>query len=131
MCGEGLAQIYATGGLAFGKVNDTATLSTLPGQVNSTGNFGFAYGCGGIFGPNCFAGNDSRVSAGWSGGVGAEQRLGRNLSVKLDYLHVDLGRRGYTMIGSLSPGANFAASFLNTGASASFDLVRAGINYRF
>jgi outer membrane immunogenic protein len=123
--------LYATGGLAYGKVNESATLSLAPGQVNSSGNFGFGFGCGSFLGPNCFAGGGSRVSAGWSAGVGGEQRITRNWSVKLEYLHVDLGRGHGTMLGNLPTGVPFLASFLNTSSSATFDLVRAGVNYRF
>ncbi len=125
--------LYATGGLAYGRVNQSATLALPAGQSNSSGNFGFGYGCGPIYSlsANCFAGGASRVSTGWSAGVGGEQRITRNWSVKLEYLHVDLGRGNATMLGNLPPGVPLAASFLNASSSATFDLVRAGLNYRF
>ena len=125
--------LYATGGLAYGRISQSATLALPAGQSNSSGNFGFGYGCGPFYGlsANCFAGGASRVSTGWSAGVGGEQRITRNWSVKLEYLHVDLGRGNATMLGSLPPGVPLAASFLNASSSATFDLVRAGVNYRF
>jgi len=123
--------LYATGGLAYGKVNDSASIDLPPGQQNSVGNFGYAFSCGGIYGsPTCFAGSDSRVSAGWAIGAGGEQRITHNLTMKVEYLHVDLGDGSTRMNGSLAVGG-FTPSFLNAKSHATIDLVRLGVNYRF
>jgi outer membrane immunogenic protein len=124
--------LYATGGFAYGKANDSATVVLPPGQANSVGNFGYAFSCGAPYGgPVCFAGDPSRISAGWTAGAGGEQRITTDLSVKLEYLHVDLGVGSYRMIGSLYAGTPYTPSFLNAGSRAAFNLVRAGLNYRF
>jgi len=125
--------LYATGGLAYGKVEDSATVSLPSGQSNSSGNSGFAYACGPLYGlsASCFAGAASRISAGWTVGAGGEQRITQNLSLTLDYLHVDLGRGSYRMAGSLYSGTPFTSSLLNASSNAAFDLVRLGLNYRF
>lgn len=124
--------IYATGGLAIGRVNETANVSLPPGASNSIGNFGYAFACGPFYGLGaCFAGAASRNAVGWTAGLGGEKRFTPNLSLKLEYLHIDLGSSGYPMIGSLYSGAPFTPSVLNANSSATIDLVRAGLNYRF
>ncbi|CAN5340984.1 hypothetical protein BH10PSE10_BH10PSE10_23880 [soil metagenome] len=46
--------LYGMGGLAYGKVNETANITLLPGNSNSAGNFSYEYACGGIYGgPTC------------------------------------------------------------------------------
>jgi outer membrane immunogenic protein len=122
--------LFATGGLAYGKVNETTSTALPAGATNSIGNFNYGYGCGGIYGgPDCFAGAQSRTSVGWSAGAGAEFAISRGVIVKLEYLHVDLGSR------SFSSGAQHYStqygSLLNVASGAAFDLVRAGVNFRF
>lgn len=125
--------LYATGGLAYGKVDDSAALSLPSGQSNSSANFGYGYACGPVYGlgASCFGGATSRVAAGWAAGAGGEQRITQNVSLTLEYLHVDLGHGSYRMTGSLPSGAPFTPSVLNAGSNAAFDLVHAGLNYRF
>lgn len=124
--------LYATGGLAYGRVKDSATVVIAPGQQNSVGNSGYAFACGGIYGSStCFAGSESRTSLGWTAGAGGEHRLTKNLSLRLEYLHVDLGHANYSMIGYLPAGAGFNPSVLSVRSSATFDVIRAGLNYRF
>jgi outer membrane immunogenic protein len=125
--------LYATGGFAYGKVNESATVSlTTPGISMSSNGFGYAYYCGPFFSQaSCFAGSSSRIATGWAAGVGGEQRFTRNLSLKVEYLHVDLGSASYRLAGSLAAGAPFTPGFLNASSSATIDMVRAGLNYRF
>jgi outer membrane immunogenic protein len=122
--------LYATGGLAYGKVNASASVVLPPGLSNSSGNFGFGYGCGAIYGGStCFAGSGSRTSAGWTAGGGAEYRFTRNVSVKLEYLYVNLGNNAFPL-----PAAHFTTllpSVLNASGETAFNLVRVGVNYRF
>ena len=94
---------YATAGLAFGDVSGSE------GDVPANGAAG--------------SGNAYRV--GWTAGAGIEAALAPHLSVKLEYLHVDLGA-----------GPVFTDTFSNgqtTPQHVSFrsDLIRAGINYSF
>jgi outer membrane immunogenic protein len=122
--------IYATGGLAFGRVNSSANFTLDPGQSNSIGLLGYGFGCGGIYGSStCFAGGSARTSAGWTAGAGAEYLVTTNVSFRLEYLHVNLGRDCWEL-----PAVNFFGlkpSLLNASTDAAFNIVRFGINYRF
>ena len=122
--------LFATGGLAYGRVEESASIVLPPGVSNSQGNFGSGYACGGIYGDStCFAGSASRVSTGWTAGAGTEFRINQHASVKLEYLYVNLGSGSFPLLaahpGTLNP------SVLNASGEASFNLVRAGLNYRF
>ncbi|SEN19414.1 outer membrane beta-barrel protein [Bradyrhizobium sp. OK095] len=124
--------IFATGGLAYGRVSESASVSLPPGASNSIGNFGYAFACGPFYGfASCFAGNSSRIATGWTAGVGGEKRFTQNISLKVEYLHVDLGSGSFPAVGSLYAGTPFAPSFLNARSSTAIDLVRAGVNYNF
>ena len=121
---------FATGGFAYGRISESASIVLPPGASNSQGNFGSGYACGGIYGDaTCFAGSASRVSTGWTAGAGAEYRINRNASVKLEYLHVNLGSGAFPLVAA-HPGA-LNPSILNASSDAAFNLVRAGFNYRF
>ena len=63
--------------------------------------------------------------------LSGEKRFTRNLSLKVEYLHVDLGTGHYPLVGSLYAGAPFTPSFLNASSNATIDIVRAGLNYNF
>lgn len=124
--------IFATGGFAYGRVSESASVSLPPGASNSIGNFGYAFACGPFYGlGSCFAGSSSRIATGWAAGIGGEKRFTQSLSFKVEYLHVDLGSGGYPVVGSLYAGAPSAPSFLNARSSVMTDLVRAGLNYNF
>lgn len=64
---------------------------------------------------------ESRMHTGWAAGGGIEYGIRDGWSVKAEYLHVDLGSQDYLPI--LSPS--------KTSVDLQFDLVRAGVNYRF
>ncbi|MCP4621258.1 MAG: porin family protein [Bradyrhizobium sp.] len=121
---------FATGGLAYGKVSENASIVLPPGASNSQGNFGSGYACGGFYGDStCFAGSTSRVSTGWTAGAGTEFRINQHASVKLEYLYVNLGTGSFPLLAA-HPGA-MNPSVLNASGDASFNLVRAGLNFRF
>jgi outer membrane immunogenic protein len=122
--------LFATGGLAYGRVNESASIVLPPGVSNSQGNFGTGYACGGVYGDaTCFAGSASRTSAGWTAGAGGEYRFSPHATVKLEYLHVNLGGNTFALPaahpGGLSP------SIMNASSETAFNLVRLGLNYRF
>lgn len=124
--------LFATGGFAYGRVGESASVSLPPGVSNSIGNFGYAFACGPSYGfASCFTGNSSRIATGWAAGIGGEKRFTQNISLKVEYLHVDLGGSNYPVVGSLYAGTPFAPSFLNAHSSTTIDLVRAGLNYNF
>ena len=124
--------LYATGGLAYGKVDESANVGLAPGLSNSTGNFGFTYACGGIYGSStCFAGSNSRTSAGWTAGAGAEYEFIRNLTLKFEYLYVNLGGNTFA-IRAVNFAGGSTPSFLNVRlGDTAFNLARVGVNYRF
>jgi len=124
--------IYATGGFAYGRVGESASVSLPAGASNSIGNYGYAFACGPFYGLGaCFTGSSSRVATGWAAGLGGEKRFTHNLSLKVEYLHVDLGTGHYPLVGSLYSGTSFTPSFLNASSNATIDIVRAGLNYNF
>jgi outer membrane immunogenic protein len=93
---------YGTGGLAYANVNTIIT--------GNTGN-------------NLTASN-SDWRLGWAAGGGLEYALGRNWSMRAEYMHIDLGR------------VDFSGVALDTNTYAWHDhltdnVLRLGINYRF
>jgi outer membrane immunogenic protein len=104
--------LYGTAGLAFGSVKHTVhaiDTITVPEGVAT-------------FSDVTAKGTKSKV--GWTAGVGAEYALNRNWSVKVEYLYANLGKSSVSF-----PGTgfyNYAAKNKNE-----FQLVRAGVNYRF
>jgi outer membrane immunogenic protein len=128
--------LFATGGFAYGRVD-------APAVINSAGTAGappFFYNCDPAFGGlavNCFAGNSSRTATGFAIGGGGEYMLWHNISVKAEYLFVDLGHGNATdvvaqgtppifVVGSLSP-SSFTAAY----SVVAFHVVRAGLNWKF
>jgi outer membrane immunogenic protein len=63
----------------------------------------------------------SQFRAGWTAGVGVETALSRRWSVKLEFLHVDLGSAQYF---NVVPGVPETVSF-------NADIIRAGVNFHF
>ncbi len=94
--------LYGTGGWAYGRA-----------EAGITGCPVFTVGfCG------------SNDVSGWTAGGGLEYGLAPNWSIKVEYLHVDMGRFNFTTSGGCA----------GTGGCVSpavFDLVRSGVNYRF
>jgi outer membrane immunogenic protein len=116
--------LYATGGLAVGEIKG----SYVDGFVNPAAFNPFA------------AGSFNTTRAGWVVGAGAEAALGRNWSIKAEYLHMDFGNvdQGISANGvplSLTIGAFITT--LSQSVTSSFhahvtdDVFRVGVNYRF
>ncbi len=82
--------IYATGGIAYGNVQ-------YAGSVASNFNGALSFG-----GPTCAAlsvcwqGSSSTASLGWTVGAGLELAVWNNVSLKVEYLFVDLGGASVT-----------------------------------
>ncbi len=104
--------LYATGGLAYGQVRDTGSV------VNPSNP---------VLGGN-FVGAATQTRAGWTAGAGAEWMFARNLSFKVEYLHVDLGS---TDVMWRDITGNFPTSSLTYRYTNRDDIVRAGLNYHF
>jgi outer membrane immunogenic protein len=97
--------LYATGGLAFGKVDSSVSASDPPGF---------------------YAGSYSAVRAGWAAGGGVEYAFTDRISGKVEYLHFDLGNANYTVSNVT---ANSPASWITT-AGVYGDIVRVGFNFK-
>ena len=87
---------YFTGGLALGDINATLPVPVLPGGSVS--------------------------SAGWTVGAGLEVGLVSNVSLKAEYLYVDLGTFNCGLNCGLAPGGNvsFTTSIFRGGANLRF-----------
>lgn len=89
------------------------------GQVMPYGTVGVAYGRGSITEDTGFTSTQTANHFGWTAGVGLEAQATANLSLKAEYLYVDLGSQSYNL-----PGAN-------RDVGQRFGIVRAGVNYKF
>lgn len=103
---------YATGGLADARAEIT---------VNNTNT---VPGCAGAAAP-CMFGNTHKTLWGWAAGGGIEYGMGP-WSMKVEYLHYDLGDRTLTYADPTAPALAFRAN-----GNFSGDMVRGGLNYRF
>jgi outer membrane immunogenic protein len=124
--------LFATGGLAYGKVDEAANVGLSPNApvfAVATAGLGFGFACV-LGGPNCFPGSQSSTRAGWTAGAGAEYEFMHNLTFKMEYLYVNLGSNDFNLTALNSNGAP-APSFLKGSSSDAFNLVRAAINWRF
>jgi outer membrane immunogenic protein len=128
--------LYATGGLAYGRTSAGANFLLTPPAgssniVNRTAG-GFSFDCNAT-GPAyalCYGGSGSHTSLGWSAGAGLEYHVWRNLTAKLEYLHVSLEGQTVTLVSPSppsSPGVAMAYSF----SRENVDIVRVGLNYKF
>jgi outer membrane immunogenic protein len=100
--------IYATGGLAYGGVDTSASLVLTPA---SDGNY---------------SGRASETRAGWAVGAGGEYLFTPNWSVKLEYLYLDFGMTNVRMLDPGRPGTFIDYSFHHRD-----NVFRVGLNYKF
>jgi outer membrane immunogenic protein len=123
--------IYGTGGVAFGEEKADVSIN------NVTITFGTGVLPDGssiicFAGSACVAGSGSRTSAGWTAGGGFEYAIWNNLSIKAEYLFMDLGHLAVQM--RLPPGV---PSTLNNPAVAAdfgegrYHIFRVGLNWHF
>ncbi|MCK1396944.1 porin family protein [Bradyrhizobium sp. 4] len=102
---------YGTGGLAFGEIKTTGTMTGFtPAGVAIAS-----------------VGSNSTTRAGWTAGVGVEGKITQNWSAKLEYLYMDLGTFSsgpFTLAPLSTVSANVSSRFTD-------HILRAGINYQF
>jgi outer membrane immunogenic protein len=105
--------IYGTGGLAFGRVEESGDQ---PSRKAS-----------GVVAID-FPGNLSKTTTGWAAGAGGEWMFARSWSAKIEYLHFDLGNTSVIGLGSnpAADGFGIKYDFKNR-----YNIVRAGVNYHF
>lgn len=110
----GPALLYATGGLAWGRGEMGIDTISITGPVTMSQLSEKAY------------------HVGWTAGAGAEWALGPNLSVKGEWLYVDLGDVSYDPKGLAYAGTpgEFDHHELSDG-SLEFHTFRVGLNWRF
>jgi outer membrane immunogenic protein len=112
--------IYGTGGLAVGRVGHQVqgAVAVTPAGSDTTEitTFG-AYGKPG-----------SGYRFGWVVGAGAEYAVTDAISVKGEFLHINLDGRNFVAAWAQPNSAEAAVAFKNKTA---FELVKAGVNYRF
>jgi outer membrane immunogenic protein len=96
--------LYATGGLAYGEVDTSTTLTE--GALGVSNNF-----------------DTTRI--GWTAGGGVEAWLSPNWTAKVEYLYVDLGSfsNTFTGVGAFTP--------VTLSTHVTDNIVRAGLNYHF
>jgi outer membrane immunogenic protein len=122
--------VYATGGFAYGRVKENVVLNNSNYASLYSGN-GFSFTC--VTGPNCFLGSSSRTATGGTVGAGLEYALSKNISVKAEYLYVNLGRGDHvnvvaqTVIGAYPVPSSYTANY----STLDFQVIRGGINYKF
>jgi outer membrane immunogenic protein len=98
---------YITGGVSYGQVIASASQRV-------TGAFGTVFG------------SASSTHAGWTAGAGAEYAVTDNISLKAEYLFVQLGGVSGSEVGFAPP----VVGSSKTGTLGT-NIVRAGLNWRF
>jgi outer membrane immunogenic protein len=123
--------LYGTGGLAYGGVHSTTSMSIAANNLDGTPVSGVT--------PALNTGSFSGTRTGWTAGAGVEWMFMPGWTTKLEYLHYDLGNVTYatggysinvTETGAL-PGNGIAAIATSTTAQFKGDVVRVGVNYMF
>ncbi|MFC7399912.1 outer membrane protein [Chelatococcus sp. GCM10030263] len=112
--------IYGTGGLAVGRasnrVQGTVAVTAPGSDMSETTSFG-AYGKPG-----------SGYRFGWVVGAGAEYALTDDISIKGEFLHINLAGRNFVAAVPQPDSGEAAVLFKNKTA---FEVMKAGVNYRF
>ena len=113
-------------------------LDTLRARIGFTWDRIFLYGTGGVAfadvtatgfdtgGSSAFV-SESHTRTGWTAGAGVEWAFLNSWSVKVEYLHVDLGKTVHFQ----PPVVVNNFTFQTRDIAVTNDIVRAGLNYRF
>jgi outer membrane immunogenic protein len=109
--------VYGTGGLAYGNV-DTSTSAAFTTNVPGVGSFASTYG-----------GSHSSTQLGYTVGGGVEYAVTDNITLKGEYLYVDLGRSSTTATATSGP--VIAGDSFTTRNNTEFSVARAGVNWKF
>jgi len=114
---------YATGGLAYGGVSASTTVTQTLGGLSDLA-------------PPTWAGSGSfsGTRIGWAAGLGAEWMFFPNWSTSLEYLHYDLGSATYGVSPLVSNTAvikPYTVNTLQSNPPFNGEIVRAGVNYHF
>lgn len=120
--------VYGTGGLAYGRVEASAT--------NTQVFFADPLVSGSS--PHTGAGNISQTRVGWTAGFGGEWKFTRNWSLKAEYLYYNLGTASFSYVSNhfhppvpVGDGALFSSTGLTSSVRFDGSIARAGVNYAF
>jgi outer membrane immunogenic protein len=105
--------LYVTGGLAVADVKANFTFTDTFATALETGSI-------------------SATRAGWVAGLGGEYAFTDRLSLKLEWLHLDLGRVSTTStnLTAFAPPIAFPTNVFTHSINLQSDIVRAGVNFR-
>jgi outer membrane immunogenic protein len=119
--------LYGTSGFAYGRVARSGSWTTSNGFAVGGGGFGIV--C--TSDVTCFTGSSSHVGIGWTAGGGIEYALSAQWRVRAEYIYVSLAANALTET-ALEPTPGVTPSSFNANfGRAKFNVVRAGVNYRF
>jgi outer membrane immunogenic protein len=117
---------YVTGGLAYGSVKATDTVS----GTNVTNPGGQSVNGGTVLTPVNGAFGSSSTRVGWTVGAGIEGAIGGNWTAKLEYLYIDLGNvSGSFITPVVGPSGAFVTASYNSHVTD--NILRVGVNYRW
>jgi outer membrane immunogenic protein len=102
--------VYATGGLAYGKINDSGNITD--GVTTSTFDF-------------------SKTSEGWAAGGGIENHLVGNWTWRLEYLFLTLEEPTGTFTTTIIPTRGNPPSTVKIDPIFTDSIIRAGLNYKW
>jgi outer membrane immunogenic protein len=125
--------IYGTGRLAYGQEKVSASLNSL----ETVGPFATGFFPADGSGIDCFAlspcaiGSASKFSVGWAAGGGFEYAVWNNLSIKAEYLYMELGRSTAQLGPGVIPPFPNNPSILTDFGNGKYQTVRVGMNWRF
>jgi outer membrane immunogenic protein len=102
--------IYATGGLAYGEIDDSCNISD---GVNTTGF------------------NLSKTSVGWAAGAGVESHLIGNWTWKIEYLFLTLDEPTGSVSTPIIPVIRTPPSTVQIDPIFTDNIIRAGLNYKW
>jgi outer membrane immunogenic protein len=118
--------LFATGGLAYGEIKENLVFVGRTGINNISGGIGFACDVA-----TCFSGSSSQVKTGYTVGAGFEYAILQNVSVKLEYLYVNLGQTNVTAVALNSSGQPTPSSIGAHYSNLDFNVLRVGANLHF
>jgi outer membrane immunogenic protein len=121
----GRVLVYGTGGLAYGSVERSGSVSGTTFNVfplNAPPHIPF----------NTFAGsyNNNSVNVGWTVGAGIEGKIVGSLSVKAEYLYIDLGSTTDTLNTAILTGGTGSAGVRTDVSRYHENIFRLGLNYQ-
>jgi outer membrane immunogenic protein len=123
--------VYGTGGFAYGQVERDGNVGNPNGVFLIIATPPFSFACPGA-GASCFSGSSRNTEVGWTAGGGIEWAAWQHWTLKAEYLYVSLNGTGLTETAvATQPGLPVPASFNVNSGRANFNIVRAGLNYKF